>query len=529
MPEYLAPGVYVEEVRTGPRPIEGVATSTAGFAGETERGSTRPRLVTSWQDFTSHYGGYIDRTPFNRSNHFLPYAVRGFFDNGGQRVFVARVIGASSVAAAISLDGNPGPTTLRAAGKGDWGNNILIAVTAAAASSPGDPPLVPLFRIQVAYYADGIRHPFVDPTDPSELANPDRRTPDVFEEFDSLSADPTLPNFAKTVLNSASRLVEVLDCPGPPAAVSFPSARLNGGIYVQALRADYAGAASKDPEARTGLAGLAAIREIALMAVPDEVVINDLTSELTGICDTLKDRFAIVSEPRPHAAVTLIHPVRDTSYGAMYYPWVRVAAPHTPTGTTLVPAAGHIAGIYARVDAERGVHKAPANEVVQGIVIGNPTAGPLSHTVTRAEQEILNPRGVNVIRDFGGQRGAAHVWGARTMSSDPEWRYVNVRRLLVSIEQSIGRGTRWVVFEPNADPTWSAVRTAINDFLRSLWRSGALMGRTQDEAFFVKCDRTTMTQDDIDEGRLICEVGVAPVRPAEFVILRFGQRTCVTA
>lgn len=216
------------------------------------------------------------------------------------------------------------------------------------------------------------------------------------------------------------------------------------------------------------------------MAIPDEVVIEQLASGLQDTCDAVKDRFAVLSEHRPQVDVALIRPLRDTSYGATYY-----------------------------------------------IVAGDLTGGlrPLSHTLTRAEHDILNPRGVNVIRDFRREGRDIRVWGARTMSSDPMWKYISVRRLCIFIEQSIVRGTRWAVFEPNSEPTWVAVRTSIEIFLRTVWRNGALMGRTEDEAFFVKCDRTTMTQDDIDEGRLICLIGVAPLRPAEFVIFRISQKT----
>ncbi|TFH66123.1 MAG: phage tail sheath family protein, partial [Gemmatimonadales bacterium] len=183
--------------------------------------------------------------------------------------------------------------------------------------------------------------------------------------------------------------------------------------------------------------------------------------------------------------------------------------------------------IYARVDTNRGVHKAPANEVVRGIVTQGLQAGeePLSHALDKHQQDILNPRGINVIRDFRPEGRGIRVWGARTMSSDPEWKYVLVRRLFIYLEQSIYRGTQWVVFEPNQEATWTAVRTAISNFLVTVWRTGALSGATSEEAFFVKCDRTTMTQGDIDSGRLISMIGVAPTRPAEFVIFRIGQKT----
>jgi hypothetical protein len=215
----------------------------------------------------------------------------------------------------------------------------------------------------------------------------------------------------------------------------------------------------------------------------------------------------------------------DSSYVGLYYPWINVVDEAT-NETILIPSGGHVAGIYARTDEERGVHKAPANEEVRGMLLADRgDTHPLEFTVTKGGQDVLNPVGVNVIRDFRHTNRGIRVWGARTRSSDPLWKYVNVRRLFIFLEKSIDEGTQWVVFEPNDEPTWAAVRRSITNFLIRVWRDGALMGPTQDDAFFVKCDRTTMTEDDILNGRLICYVGVAPVRPAEFVIIRISQKT----
>ena len=532
MPEYLAPGVYVEEIDTGPRPIEGVSTSTAGFAGETERGPSRPRLVTSWQDYQRWYGGYIDRPPLNAENCFMPYAVRGFFENGGQRLFVARVTPAGVSPAAANLPGAPDVTVIRAIGAGPWGNNVYIAVKRAtvATVAPASSDVSKWFCIQVMYYRDGLPSPFVDPTDPKQLANPARKEPDAFETFDYLTADTTRANFAKTIINGSSCLIEIESCAGVPTPASFPSIVLAGApAYAASTTADYVDADTIDPEARGGLAALSGIREISLMSVPDEVSANlhDVAGNLQDICDSLRNRFAILTEQLRSNDVSTIRPLRDSSYGAYYYPWVRVLAPHTPEGTKLIPANGHITGIYARSDIERGVHKAPANEVIRGILTrdlgGN--AKPLSQTLNKAEQDILNPIGVNVIRDFRTDGRDIRVWGARTMTSDSQWKYINVRRLFIFIEQSIDRGTQWAVFEPNSEITWISLRASITNFLRTVWRNGALMGTTQEEAFFVRCDRTTMTQDDFDNGRLICLIGIAPVKPAEFVIFRISQKT----
>jgi hypothetical protein len=527
MAEYLAPGVYVEEVNTGPRPIEGVSTSTAGFAGETERGSTRPTLVTSWSDFVRKFGSYVDSPPFNTTNIYLPYAVRGFFDNGGQRLYIARVAGPGRATSAGSLPGAAGATTVEASGPGSFGNRLRISVTAASASASltagSTAPAASWFRIRVLYFKDTVPAGAIDPGNPK--LDPQ---PDAAEDFDNLSADPTRPNFALSVVNGASQLIRLTACPSRPNDVAFDQGVLGTtpGVDDPADTNAFVGA-NADPELRTGLEGLMAIRDISLMACPDEIVNQNLTQELLNRCESTRDRFAILNEPRDDADFQQISRHPDSSYGGLYYPRIRVVAPHTPEGYMVVPPAGHMTGIFARTDIDRGVHKAPANEVVRGIVTRDLNGGrkPLTHTLSKREHDLLNPRGVNVIRDFRSDGRDIRIWGARTMSSDAMWKYVNVRRLFIFLEQSIDRGTQWSVFEPNTEPTWIAVRTSITNFLRTVWRNGALQGTTQDEAFFVKCGRNTMTQDDIDNGRLVCLIGVAPAKPAEFVIFRISQKT----
>ncbi|HEY8147686.1 MAG TPA: phage tail sheath C-terminal domain-containing protein [Vicinamibacteria bacterium] len=509
-----------------------MSTSTTGFVGETERGTTRPTLVTSWAGYQRVFGGYIDQAPFTTQNFYLSYAVRGFFDNGGQRLYVARVMGPGALTAAGELAGANGATTIQASGPGAWGNRLRIAVTPASAAlslpAGSTNPAAQWFRIKVLYYRDPVPNPLIDPTDAAQLANPARRDPDAFEDFDNLSHESSRPNYARTVVNGASNLITIAACPSPPNLVAFQEGALTGtaGTDVQANVQAFIGD-NADPELRTGLEGLLTIRDISLMAVPDEFVDANLTSELLDRCERAKDRFAILNETTDTVNFQAIAQHRDSTYGALYYPRIRVVAPHTPEGYQLVPPAGHMAGIYARTDIERGVHKAPANEVVRGIVSRDLNGGrkPLSHTLNKREHDILNPRGVNVLRDFRSDGRDIRVWGARTMSSDSMWKYVNVRRLFIFLEQSIDRGTQWAVFEPNSDTTWISIRTSITNFLRTVWRNGALMGTTQDEAFFVKCDRTTMTQDDFDNGRLICLIGVSPVKPAEYVIFRISQKT----
>jgi len=283
---------------------------------------------------------------------------------------------------------------------------------------------------------------------------------------------------------------------------------------------DYAGDAGSPTDQRTGLAALDRIDSISILSVPDEVRLTpaDLTplTELTiEQCERRRDRFCIASIRQGQSDVALLPPRPDSSRAALYYPWIRVLDPVTE-GEVQVPPAGHVAGIFARTDVERGVHRAPANEVVRG-ALG------LEFPVTQQMQDLLGPLGVNALRDFDGR--GIRLWGARTLASDPEWRYVNVRRLATFLEKSIDTDTRWVVFEPNAEPLWARVRDTIAAFLVTQWRNGALQGATPDEAFFVRCDRSTMTQGDIDNGRLVCLLGFAPLRPAEFVIVRIHKTT----
>ena len=659
MPEYLAPGVYVEEIPSGPVPIQGVSTSTAGFAGTTERGPTRPRMVTGWGDYVSWFGGLIDP-----ADGFLPWAVKGFFDNGGQRMFVARIVrtedGAAPPVNATTTARNFATTdvnlgvNVQAIGPGEFGNRLFIRITQGVFDPANPPARIPL-NIVILYYDQTPPMPLVDPLDNNTIANPNRREPTVLEQYQNVNWHPDDPDFFIDYINARSRLVElewvnnqlapapmpapaqpaltgdvdltsmefndggggngaladlvvanegtwsfeqiggqptgvVIFTPDPalaanPAPVSVDVNNQNGNPYlirddagalvspppltinysgdgapveVPALvqgafaqvagqsgafavdgsdvaAADYTGDVTAPAGERECLAGLADIDEISILGAPDQA--NDtlmgnianrtnLQNQVINQCEILRDRFAVISIQRGQGDVAAIRPPRDSSYAAFYTPFIRVFDPRT-SGTHLVSPVGHMAGIYARVDVERGVHKAPANEVVRGMVTTNinSTRRPLEFSFGKQEQDILNPRNVNVIRDFRSDRRGIRIYGGRTMSSDAIWRYVNVRRLLLFIEESIDEGTQWVVFEPNDEPLWARLRQSVRNFLLLTWRSGALQGQKEEEAFFVRCDLTTMTQADIDAGRLICHIGVAPVKPAEFVIFRIQLNT----
>lgn len=270
------------------------------------------------------------------------------------------------------------------------------------------------------------------------------------------------------------------------------------------------------PDQRTGLQSFKTLSDVSIMAIPG-ITDTSVQSELVSHCDSLQNRFAILDMPLADKDVSELQEFRenvDSSYAAMYHPWLQ-CYDSLAKRNVFLPPSGAVAGIYGRTDNTRGVHKAPANEVVR-----NCTG--LSVRYNEAEQGKLNPRGINLIRSLPGQ--GIRVWGARTCSSDGNWKYINVRRLFIFIEESIKANTNWVVFEPNDEMLWSRVEGTIRVFLTTQWRNGALVGSTADEAFFINIGKSTMTEDDILNGRLICVIGVAPVRPAEFVIFRITQK-----
>jgi phage tail sheath protein FI len=302
---------------------------------------------------------------------------------------------------------------------------------------------------------------------------------------------------------------------------------LDGGddAMLHVFDTTYIGADDPEPEKRTGLHSLRNVEEISIVASPGRTSVA-MQNALINHCELMRYRFAVLDGPRPPkdslADVQNLRQQFDTKYAALYHPWLLIPEPYPINPAQVhdysIPSSGHVLGIYARTDIERGVHKAPANEVVRGIT-------GLQRILNKEQQDILNPININVIRDFRNNNRGIRVYGGRCITSDSDWKYVNVRRLLIFIEASIDRGLQYVVFEPNAEPLWARVRRSISNFLTTVWRNGGLEGTKPEEAYFVKCDRTTMTQTDIDNGRLICIVGVAPVKPAEFVIIRIGLWT----
>ncbi|MFJ3902932.1 phage tail sheath family protein [Streptomyces sp. NPDC090025] len=507
MPTYLTPGVYVEEVQSGARPIEGVGTAVAAFVGFASGGPFHePTLVTSWDQYTQTFGGFAEGT-------YLPHAVYGYFSNGGGAAYIVRV-GESAASGGSAAQGG-GPQAI-AAQPVELGGFLIAAkpgvsgVSVEIADADGDNTPEDRFKVLVRR-GDQVAETFEVSTRKSVKGYfvTQTRASKLIQVSERRDATQTRPESQTVALPDAA-------APAVPGGQS-DVARVDPAEYVG------------DAGARTGFAGLETIDEITMVAVPDlmsayergaidEEGVRTVQLAVISHCEQMGDRVAVLDTP-PGLNAQQVRRWRqdeagyDSRFATLYYPWVRVFDPAAGHNTT-VPPSGHIAGVWARSDAERGVHKAPANEVIRGAV-------DLELRLSKGEQDLLNPIGVNCVRAFPGR--GIRIWGARTLSSDPAWRYLNVRRLFNYLEESILLGTQWVVFEPNDDRLWSSIRRNVTAFLTEEWRRGALFGRTAAEAFYVKCDRDNNPQESIDQGRVVCEIGVAPVKPAEFVVFRLAQ------
>jgi uncharacterized protein len=649
MPEYLAPGVYIEEVSYRAKTIEGVSTSTAGFVGPARFGSVmgEPELLTSFADFERIYGG-LEMLDFDGTEmqNFLAHGVRAFFEEGGRRLYVSRVyqgaaggpVALPNEDAASALWNAAGYATadipdmaspmdagvrLRARYPGVAGNmvvtftvrvgqNVLAGVPRDPAdltvrepalrgvrefdmlwvTDVGSPPESPPVG-GALYWAEAVRDAnnqrtwrfrAADAADDRELAelDPDAdevrivtvdvevTTPGRFprsqfwsgltfhpesnnglgrffapdEGLTSRQARLTRPvvltaamddavEIANTLLSQTNEqgnaVLETLDTAEDDLQAGerqFTVVLTGGHDGVRPLAAEYEGNDGATNGLKSGLRAFEDLEDISIVAAPGYSFdalgtygpnANQVMRLLISHAERMRYRVAVLDAPN-NAAIGEVRAYRsqvDSTHAALYYPWVTILDPLTGEETNMPPS-GYIAGIYARNDVEHGVQKAPANEVVRS-AIG------LEFLLNKAQQDVLNPEGINCFRFFEGR--GYRVWGARTISSDPEWKYLNVRRYFAYLERSVELGTQWVVFESNGDTLWANVRRTVESFLYNEWSSGRLMGTKPEEAYFVRCDRTTMTQNDIDNGRLICLVGVAPLRPAEFVIFRIGQWT----
>jgi uncharacterized protein len=645
MPDYTlkAPGVYIEEIpATGP--IAGVGTSTAAFIGPFLYGTPNtPLLVTNWTQFKNAFGQYqsAQQQQLQGATIYTPYAVRGFFDNGGTTAYIVRVWAGQGSAASADLSDRGGGTGkalhVQAQIEGSDGNNFSIAVqnaqiantivqkaTANASSASGNtitlqnPPdaslfkpfdyvtivnsteraqigrivgnqlilltnltgtypstpggaapvvriadLVakqPSFRLQNAtgiepgsvinlkqgnttenHVVDSVVGSFVtlhdSLTNTFSMSTGTGATdvtvttfefslfvyrsgqPTALESFLNLSMDPRHSRYFGNAVNSAYVNVTL---PGTPSTQTPP---LNSPAAVGPT--PLTGGADDDPDAigsvqyQAGIDALQTIKDVNLVCVPG-VSDPTIVSAVVTHCEQMGDRFAILDSAQ---GATLSEPnnVNDQrtnatstfGYAAIYYPWISVGNP-VGSGTVLVPPSGHIAGIYARSDNNRGVHKAPANELINGALN-------LEVILNDADQGVLNAAGINVLRLFPGQPPA--VWGARTTAPPDQtaWRYINVRRLFIFVEQSLLEGLRWAVFEPNDIGLWNKLERTITEFLTRVWGSGALFGNTASDAFYVKIDAELNPPSVQALGQIIIEIGIAPVRPAEFVIVRIAM------
>lgn len=574
MAEYLSPGVYVEEFESGGKPMEGVGTSTAGFIGVAERGPIEglPQLVTNFADFKRKYGGYLSENEFGEFR-FLAYAVEHFFINGGSRCFVMRVSPSDSKCS-IGYVPNKENAILKFTAKnpGMWGDNIRIVITPSSKAKTQileieDTPTGKKYKVKnstgfnigdIVMYSDKtvskynkviksqdniieFEEDFDDTVVDKGLLptkvittceiNIEVKFDDQVETYENVSFNIEASNYISKKMDK-SDIVNVEYIEDKEKGLVSPFAQIGGlddetimtvsfkdgsnGSISNISAADFIGV-DNGAGKRTGIQAFVDNDVVSLMAIPG-VTDPNVQLMLVAHCENLGSRFAVLDIPKDAKKVSDIiahRDIFDSNYAALYHPWLEVFDPLDKKNLA-IPPSGSILGIFARSDNTRGVHKAPANEVVRACV-------GLDCQFNKGEQDILNPKGVNLIRSFPGQ--GIRVWGARTATSNSSWKYINVRRLFIFIEETIKANTSWAVFEPNDERLWVRVQRTIDVFLTGIWRNGYLAGASTSEAFFVNVGRNTMSQDDIDNGRLICVIGVAPVKPAEFVIFRISQKT----
>lgn len=567
MAEYLSPGVYVEEFESGLRPMEGVSTSTAGFIGMAEKGkvSGTPEFVSSFADFCRKFGGYLPESIY-KEYRFLAYSVEQFFANGGSRCYVMRTVAGDATTASVAV----GPITLTAKNPGKWGNDVKLTTVLAAkgktnvTDAADDGKGGKIYTVAngsvfaegdiVALKANGkvvsynkvssvsgntvtlavpVKDDLVDknPLPKKIIAvcelNIEVSYKDEVELYEGVSFNVNASSYISKILSKSEIVdVEVTGADTIASPLSFftadPEAEkatvlLAGGSdgCKKGITDDVFMGVDNGPGKRTGLAAFKEISNVSIMAIPG-VTSPAVQLALITHCTNTGASFAVLDVPKelikPQDVLSHREKI-DSDYAALYHPWIQIYDSLNKK-PAYIPPSGAVCGIYARSDVERGVHKAPANEVIYNCI-------GLDCLYNKAEQDILNPAGVNLIRALPGQ--GIRVWGARTCSSNSLWKYVNVRRLFIYLEESIKADTNWAVFEPNDEMLWSRVGRTIRAFLRDMWRNGALVGSTEDQAFYVNIGRDTMSQSDILNGRLICEIGVAPSRPAEFVIFRITQ------
>lgn len=499
------PGVYVEEIPSGVRTITGVSTSVTAFIGPAERGPTdRAVQIQSFSDFDRQYGGlWVEST--------MGYMVQQFFLNGGSTALIVRVVGSDAVKATVAVSG----LQLIAASEGDWMNGLRVAIDQNTRPSDDDT----LFNLTVL----------------EEIPN---RNPIELEKFRNLSTKPNASRFVTQVLEQESSLVRIrrvseTDSGIPQGRPAAGSEAFTGGANGGAP--SYADYQESDEKPQTGLQTLDKVDIFNLLCIAPNVPGDSVADDEGGktlLADALRycenERAMLIVDPpsswRLPADVETdssgIRALLRNKNAVVYYPSVIFPDPLKENRLESFPPSGLMAGVMARIDSQRGVWKAPAG--IEATLSG---ARGFSYKLSDGENGRLNPLGVNCLRSFPVYGNVA--WGARTMDGADqlasEWKYLPVRRLALFLEESLYRGTQWVVFEPNDEPLWAQIRLNIGAFMNSLFRQGAFQGTTPREAYFVKCDRETTTQNDIDRGIVNILIGFAPLKPAEFVILKFQQ------
>jgi len=534
MPEYLSPGVYVEEVDTGPRPIEATNTSTAVFVGFTEKAenvrvvdgerivtdlTNRPTYVTNWIQYTQNFGGLVDGA-------YLPLAVQGFFSNGGTKCYIVSLRQIPPAQTGLLNANNEPALIARSHKSGLGGMDYRVRIVTSSNGGGG------LVDEEEEENADGLK-PF-DVIVEKRTRTGDWQVKDVrkdvrLEEIESEEDGRQVRVAYRS--NKASELVDiVISDQSRPLAELWPteqqqSLSIEQNFLAPPTPSEFRG----DVAERTGVEGLEVLDDARIICVPDLMttmpgekldlkMVKAVQSALVSHCERLGDRMAILDTP-PNLNSQEVKAWRqditgfDSAYAVMYYPWIEVMDLSTDR-SIYMPPSGFVAGVWARTDNTRGVHKAPANEVVMG-------ATGLAYNVTKGEQDTLNPIGVNCIRAFAGM--GIRIWGARTLTSNALWRYVSMRRLFNMIETTIENSTQWTVFEPNDPRLWGKIRRDVGAFLTTQWNAGALYGASPAQAFYVKCDEQTNPPESRELGRVVVEVGIAPVKPAEFVIFRISQ------
>jgi phage tail sheath protein FI len=495
------PGVYIEEIPSGVRTITGVATSIAAFAGWAPKGPTDAAgLILSWEDYYRQYGGLDARS-------LLGYAVSQFFANGGQQGYIVRLAAADAAAATQTLDGR---LKLDARSPGAWANDYGIAIKVRADDATR-------FRLQVVYVKPG-----------SNLEV-------TVESFENLSMSPADSRSVEHVINEESTVIKATvvagaaappgDTTPPTPAAPTPSPKFNGGADGTVLAPSLPGVAAGPFEVAltAGVTQLDHVDLFNLLCVPGEIDSATL-STLQGYCR--EHRAFLIADCSPTATVTSLQggPAGLTGDNAInaafYFPWINAPDSLSENRPRPFPPSGFVAGLYARTDATRGVWKAPAGTDasltgVSGVVV----------LLNDRENGVLNPHAVNCIRNFNVY--GTVIWGARTLRGNDEigseWKYIPVRRTALFLEESLYRALKWVVFEPNDEPLWAQIRLNVGAFMHDLFRQGAFQGKTPQDAYFVKCDKETTTQSDINRGIVNIVVGFAPLKPAEFVIIKIQQ------